>query len=37
MRISLSRIMAAITFAVCANAAAAESGPALYPHAEINN
>jgi kynurenine formamidase len=37
MRISLSRIMAVIAFAVCASAAAAESGPALYPHAEMNN
>ena len=29
--------MAAIAFLACASAAAAESGPAIYPHAEMNN
>ena len=41
MRSSLSRVMvrvvAAIALVACAGAAVAESGPALYPHAEINN
>ena len=41
MRSSLSRVMVRVVVAIalvaCASAAAAESGPALYPHAEMNN